>query len=88
LQWQLSEHGIFCAKAFKPKLHSTVARHQAVAAKKWTTGSLQGQLTHEVSWFSKGADVPAVGTTCFFTEQAFDGQQIGLEVLFYLKRVA
>jgi hypothetical protein len=85
----LSEHGIFCAKAF---LQTGAALSSGMTSGsgtfEWTTGPLQGQLTHEVSWFSKGADVPTSGTTCLLTEQAFDGQQLGMEVLFYLKRVA
>jgi hypothetical protein len=78
LQWQLSEQGIFCAKAF---LQADAALNSGMTSGsgsfEWTTGPLQGELTHEVSWFSKGADVPT-----------FDGQQLGVEVLFYLKRVA
>ena len=88
LQWQLSEHGIFCAKAF---LQADAALNNGMTSGsgsfEWTTGPLQGELTHEVSWFSKGADVPASGTTCLLTQQAFDGQQLGAEVLFYLKRI-
>lgn len=53
----------------------------------WTTGPLQGELTHEMSWFAKGADVPTSGTTCILMQQAFDGQQLGVEVLFYLIQI-
>ncbi|OWY63628.1 hypothetical protein B7486_52025 [cyanobacterium TDX16] len=53
LQWQLSEHGIFCAKAF---LQADAALNSGMTSGsgsfEWTTGLLQGELTHEVSWFS------------------------------------
>lgn len=88
LQWQLSEHDIFYAKPF---LQADAALNSSMTlgsgSFEWTTGPLQGQLTHEVSWFSKGADVPASGTTCPLAEKAFDGQQLGVEVLFYLIRI-
>ena len=88
LQWQLSEHGILCAKAF---LQAEAAFNSGMASGsgtfEWTTGPLQGELTHQVSWFSKGGDVPTSGTTCLLTQQTFDGQQLGVEVLFYLIRI-
>ena len=53
LQWQLSEHGIFSAKAF---LEADAALNNGMTTGsgsfEWTTGPLQGELTHEVSWFS------------------------------------
>lgn len=90
LDWELSAYGLFRAKAFlQPNAAKTIGiPSEGTGMLEWQTGALQGELTHQVSWTSKGLDVPNAGTTCPLTGQLFDGTQLALELLFYLEHVS
>lgn len=90
LNWELSVYGLFRAKAFlQPEAAKSIGiPFEGNGAFEWQTGLLQGELTHQVSWHSKGLDVPDKDTACPLSRHAFDGTELAVEIIFYLDRVA